>query len=96
MSTILTLWNDNGQSLRLVSTSNTVVSDLTSIDSKRFHISIDSSDKVLVEGLTIRSPADSPNTDGIHIDSSNVHLRNLSIGTGTIFPINNSKLLEEG
>eukprot|EP00253_Pinus_taeda_P010142 PITA_10142 len=75
-------WNMCKKSLRLVGTTNTVVRDLTSIDSKRFHITIDSSDKVLVEGLTIRAPADSPNTDGIHIDSSNVHLRNLNIGTG--------------
>jgi polygalacturonase len=87
MNVILTLWNGNVQSLWFLGTTNTVVRDITSINSKQFHISIDSCNNVLAEGLTIRAPGDSPNTDGIHISSANVKLRNINIGTGgSYFP----------
>jgi len=87
MNLILTLWNDNGQSLRLLGTTNTVVRDITSINSKQFHLNIDSCNNVLAERLTIQAPNESPNTDGIHISSSNVKLRNIDIATGgSYFP----------
>ena len=72
----------DGQSLQLMGATNTVVRDITSINSRQFHVTIAASNNVLAEGLTIRAPADSPNTDGIHISASNVTIRNSNIGTG--------------
>lgn len=70
------------QSLVFSATTNTVVRDLTSINSKQFHISFEQCNNVEADGLTIQAPYNSPNTDGIHVTSSNVNLRNIVIGTG--------------
>lgn len=75
------------QTLRLAGNKNMVLTGITSINSRQFHISLDGCDNVLAEGLTIQAPGDSPNTDGIHVDSTNVHLRNIHIGTGTYWII---------
>ncbi|KAL5703780.1 endo-polygalacturonase [Ranunculus cassubicifolius] len=56
---------------------------LTSINSQVTHIVINKSITLLMQGLKIVAPADSPNTDGIHIQlSSNVTIRGTSISTG--------------
>lgn len=71
------------QTLRFTGTMNTKVSKITSINSKQFHIDFNSCNNVEVEGVTIKAPGDSPNTDGIHLgQSSNVKIRDITVGTG--------------
>ncbi|XP_057840825.2 polygalacturonase-like [Cryptomeria japonica] len=69
--------------LRFTGTVNTIVRKITSVNSKQFHINFDTCNYVEVEGVTIKAPGDSPNTDGIHVgQSSNVQIRNIIVGTG--------------
>ena len=71
------------QALRFTGTTNTIVRKITSINSKQFHLNFDTCNNVLVDGVTIEAPGDSPNTDGIHMaESSNVIIRNIVVGTG--------------
>ncbi|XP_059070414.1 polygalacturonase-like [Cryptomeria japonica] len=71
------------QTLRFTGTTNTIVRKITSINSKQFHVNFDTCSNVVVEGVTIKAPGDSPNTDGIHVgQSSNVEIRNILVGTG--------------
>nr|GMD04146.1 exopolygalacturonase-like [Ipomoea batatas] len=59
------------------------IEGITSRDSKFFHILIDSSKHVEIENIKITAPADSKNTDGIHIGQSQyVQVQNVDIGTG--------------
>ncbi|KAH9328950.1 hypothetical protein KI387_001058, partial [Taxus chinensis] len=76
--------NQNGPtSLRFTGTVNTIVRNITSINSKQFHIDFNSCTNVEVEGVTIQAPGDSPNTDGIHVgQSSNVKIKGVIVGTG--------------
>ncbi|XP_030527795.1 polygalacturonase [Rhodamnia argentea] len=63
--------------------SNVVISGITSVNSQMFHIVIDNCVNVLVRNVKIRAPAQSPNTDGIHIRSSTgVTIASSSIMTG--------------
>ena len=40
---------------------------------------------VRVSGLTVTAPADSPNTDGIHVtDTKNIQISSSVIGTGML------------
>lgn len=61
---------------------NLKVAGLTLRNSPMFHLVIDHSSHVLVEGLTIRAPADSPNTDGIDPSGRDMLFRNLTIDVG--------------
>lgn len=62
---------------------NTVVRHINSVDSKLFHMGIVSCSNFTAENLRISAPADSPNTDGIHIErSSGVTISSSFIGTG--------------
>ncbi|XP_047312868.1 probable polygalacturonase At1g80170 [Impatiens glandulifera] len=62
---------------------NVHISGLTFLDSPHMHIAIERSDSIYVSNLTIIAPADSPNTDGIHIQhSTNVFIEDTDIGTG--------------
>ena len=63
-------WNGNGKFLQFMGAMNMESFDL--------------SNNVLAEGLTIRAPAESPNTDGIRTSSSNVSLRNINMGIGDL------------
>ena len=59
------------------------VKDLQLKNSPMFHLVPDNSEDILVEGLTITAPKDSPNTDGIDPGGSRgVVIRNCVIGTG--------------
>ena len=49
-----------------------------------FHFRFDGCSDVLVDGLFIRSPANSPNTDGIHVENTErVGIYNSKISNGT-------------
>ncbi|XP_057862094.1 polygalacturonase-like [Cryptomeria japonica] len=59
------------------------LSGLTVTNSPRFQVTITGCDGVLVEGVTIQAPGDSPNTDGIDTShTTNVVIRDSTIGTG--------------
>lgn len=49
---------------------NVVVTGLTSINSRYFHISIGYCTNMILQYLKLIAPTSSPNTDGIHIQSS--------------------------
>ncbi|XP_050278061.1 exopolygalacturonase-like [Quercus robur] len=62
---------------------NSKVQDITSKDSKYFHINLLECKKLQLQHVTITAPADSPNTDGIHMGrSSQITITNATIGTG--------------
>lgn len=71
------------QSMRFCKIGNATIANLTLLDSKGFHMSIQRSSNVTVRNLNISAPANSHNTDGIHISGSdNIDLASLTIGTG--------------
>uniref|UniRef100_A0A2N9HKK7 Exopolygalacturonase-like n=1 Tax=Fagus sylvatica TaxID=28930 RepID=A0A2N9HKK7_FAGSY len=62
---------------------NSVIRDITSLDSKQFHINVLGCKNVTFQHVTITAPETSPNTDGIHIGrSTGIHIINSNIGTG--------------
>jgi hypothetical protein len=59
------------------------IKKVTLLDSKNVHMSIYDSTGVTVQGVRIVAPADSPNTDGIHVQlSRHVNILGTTIGTG--------------
>ncbi|CAL9236813.1 unnamed protein product [Arabidopsis halleri] len=71
------------KSLMFSGSNNIKINGLTSINSQRFHIVIDKSNNVNIDGVKVSADANSPNTDGIHVESSHsVHITNSKIGTG--------------
>ncbi|VAH85860.1 unnamed protein product [Triticum turgidum subsp. durum] len=59
------------------------VKQLTLLNSKVFHMAIFDCTGVTVQGIQIIAPANSPNTDGIHVSHSrHVSILNTTIGTG--------------
>ncbi|XP_040384732.1 polygalacturonase-like [Oryza brachyantha] len=67
-----------------ISQSNNVsVKRVTLVDSKNVHVSIFDCAGVTLQGLRITAPADSPNTDGIHVAlSRDVSILSATVGTG--------------
>ncbi|CAA6653911.1 unnamed protein product [Spirodela intermedia] len=61
---------DSPALIRFFLSSNLTVRDLRVENSPQFHIKFDNCDGVHIEGLSISSPALSPNTDGIHIENT--------------------------
>ncbi|KAB5537367.1 hypothetical protein DKX38_014900 [Salix brachista] len=62
---------------------NGIIRQITSVNPMGFHISIVLSQNIRAKNLRIFAPADSPNTDGIHISQTNqVSVSNSVIGTG--------------
>ncbi|KAJ1283754.1 hypothetical protein BS78_03G150800 [Paspalum vaginatum] len=62
---------------------NATVSGIRFLDSKFFHINIDTSKEITVKDVSITAPADVENTDGVHVGgSSKVSITNSTIGTG--------------
>ncbi|KAM4119937.1 hypothetical protein ACJW30_03G096900 [Castanea mollissima] len=62
---------------------NSKVQDITSKDSKFFHINLLECKNLQFQHVTITAPANSPNTDGIHVGrSSQITITNADIGTG--------------
>ncbi|PIN04151.1 Polygalacturonase [Handroanthus impetiginosus] len=74
----------NGATILGISNSkNVLISGLTSLNSQMFHIVINGCQNIMLQGLNVLAPGDSPNTDGIHVQLSNgVTILNSSIGTG--------------
>ncbi|KAA0063115.1 hypothetical protein IC582_019215 [Cucumis melo] len=63
--------------------SNIIISGLTSINSRQTHIVINSCNNVVVKNVKIMAPDQSPNTDGIHVQSSTgVTISGTTIKTG--------------
>lgn len=58
------------QNLAFNSANDIRIKGLTSINSQASHIAVNGCNSVLLQGLKIVAPADSPNTDGIQIQSS--------------------------
>ncbi|XP_008788254.2 polygalacturonase-like [Phoenix dactylifera] len=70
-------------SLAFRNSKNILITGLTSINSELYHIVIDSCQAVTVKGVRITAPGDSPNTDGIHVQSStDVTITGTGIKTG--------------
>ncbi|CAN6207286.1 unnamed protein product [Urochloa humidicola] len=70
-------------SIKLGRVRNATITGVTSLDSKSFHVTVAGSQGVLIHGVRIRAPRDSPNTDGVHIQgSSHVRVTGSSIATG--------------
>jgi len=70
-------------SLRFYGSSNVIVQGITITNSPRCHLKFDSCTSVSVANVTISSPANSPNTDGIHLQNSqHVEIQHSSIGCG--------------
>lgn len=74
---------DGATSLTFANSKNIMISGLTSINSELYHIVIDGSESVTVQGVKISAPGNSPNTDGIHIEmSTDVIVSRTQIKTG--------------
>ncbi|KAH9726686.1 Pectin lyase-like superfamily protein [Citrus sinensis] len=62
---------------------NILINGLTSQNSQMFHVVINGSHNVKVQGMRVSASGNSPNTDGIHVQSSSdVTILNARIGTG--------------
>lgn len=71
------------QNIKFVNTNNTVVNGITSLNSKMFHMAVLHCNNFQARNLKIIAPANSPNTDGIHIErNSGVSITQSHIGTG--------------
>lgn len=71
------------QSIALYQITNANIQGITSLNSKGFHFAVDGSKTITFQHVTIKAPVSSPNTDGIHIESSNnVQIISSPIGTG--------------
>ncbi|URD96633.1 Glycosyl hydrolases family 28 [Musa troglodytarum] len=69
--------------LRFYGSSDVTVSGITVRNSPQVHLKFDSCQAVEVTGVTISSPGDSPNTDGIHLQNSvNVFIHNTDLSCG--------------
>lgn len=71
------------QSLKFNSMSNVLIDGITSLNAKQFHVHLHSSKNFTLTHLTITAPGNSPNTDGIHIGTTDkVTVAHCVIGTG--------------
>lgn len=58
------------QAIRFFMSSNLTVQGLKVKDSPQFHFRFDGCQNIRIQSLTIKSPSQSPNTDGIHIENT--------------------------
>ncbi|KAG0496528.1 hypothetical protein HPP92_001219 [Vanilla planifolia] len=74
---------DSPVALCFLRSSNLKVYGLKFQNSPQFHLRFDGCNNVVVDSITINSPAQSPNTDGIHMaNSNNVEVYNSVISNG--------------
>ncbi|PKI64212.1 hypothetical protein CRG98_015399 [Punica granatum] len=57
--------------LRFDFVTNALIQDITTLDSKQFHVNVLGCKNITFQHVTVTAPGDSPNTDGIHIGRSN-------------------------
>ncbi|KAI9106378.1 hypothetical protein K1719_021906 [Acacia pycnantha] len=77
-----TWWSDQ-HALELFHCDGLQISGLTHINGPGSHLKAEESNDVTISHLTITSPKDSPNTDGIDVaNAQRVHIHNCNIGTG--------------
>ncbi|XP_065873333.1 exopolygalacturonase-like [Euphorbia lathyris] len=89
------VWKDNGClkdvttckshsiNIRFDYVTNSMVQSVTSLNSKNFHVNVLGCDNLTFQKFTVIAPADSPNTDGIHIArSTRINVLNTNIATG--------------
>ncbi|XP_022930690.1 exopolygalacturonase-like [Cucurbita moschata] len=70
-------------SLRFNFITNSIVTRITSLDSKNFHINVLGCNNLTFHNINIIAPGNSPNTDGIHIGRSNkITITKSKIATG--------------
>nr|KJB47164.1 hypothetical protein B456_008G013400 [Gossypium raimondii] len=71
------------QNVKFLAMNRTIVRGITSVNSKFFHMALVECKNFKGSKIKISAPADSPNTDGIHIQrSSGVYFSRSLIGTG--------------
>lgn len=71
------------QLIRFFMSYNLRVRDLRIENSPQFHFKFDGCENVQIEGISINSPALSPNTDGIHVENTkSVFISNSFISNG--------------
>ncbi|RDX58096.1 Exopolygalacturonase, partial [Mucuna pruriens] len=70
-------------SLKFDKVNNSMVTNITSLNSMQFHFHLHGCNNISLFNLNITAPGNSPNTDGIHISSSNgIKVFSSIIGTG--------------
>ena len=73
----------NEQTLGFSNSNNILINGLTSQNSQMFHVVINGCHNVKVQGVRVSASRNSPNTDGIHVQSSSDDtILNARIGTG--------------
>ncbi|KAL8043859.1 hypothetical protein ABFX02_08G010300 [Erythranthe guttata] len=78
---------DRPNALRISGSSHVIVSGITIQNAPRMHLYIDTSQDVSVFNVTVSSPGDSPNTDGIHLSNvqqAGIHDNNVACGDDCI------------
>lgn len=71
------------QAIRFYSSNDVTVRDIKIINSPLCHIKFDNSKGIKVNNITISSPENSPNTDGIHLQNTqDVEIQHSDIGSG--------------
>ncbi|KAJ4973151.1 hypothetical protein NE237_006325 [Protea cynaroides] len=71
------------KALRFYASYNVKIQDITIMNSPGCHLKFDSTSGVKVDNITISSPGDSPNTDGIHLQNAHdveIQLSNIECG----------------
>lgn len=73
------------QAIRFFTSSNLIVQGLKIKNSPQFHFRFDNCRNVLVNLLNIKAPAESPNTDGIHVENTDdVKIYNSVVSNGNL------------
>ena len=71
------------QSLKFRNLKNLEVSGITSVNSKAFHMFLVKTEFVNIHNIKLLAPAESPNTDGIHLSNADhVSITNSKMATG--------------
>lgn len=71
------------QALRFYGSSKVTVTGITIVNSPQFHLKFDDCNGVQVFDMSVSSPGDSPNTDGIHLQNTqNVVIHGTKLACG--------------